>query len=270
MVEETGQTPRIAVIIPCDDLQSPLTQKCLAAIRANDKSSYRIVAVESRGDEFRYGRSVNHGMRVSADLEFAVVMDSDTFILNNAIEGMVNFLDKWKEVGFCGAWIHKPGTEKIDHVGFIHLGSATRFICHSTRVKAPFFALRRIARGRNWSFGVLGVPEYKPGKMIGVSSAFCAMRRDCYDDVGPWDEGYRSSFVDVDYSYRVMLDGYWKVSSSPASRVEHVGQVTKRKYGHGDFEGLDHYLDKWPKEKIERVLSVSRSGKFLVPEDYSF
>lgn len=266
-VENTkSDHPSISLVIPVDSFDSDLTRRCVQNLRNNDTSDYRIILVESKGDAFAYGRSVNYGAGLASDSDFIAVMDSDTFIKPRAIENSATFLTRNPSVGFCGAWISRPETDEIDHVGFTHLSSTTRFVWNSFKRRAPFYALRRILRGNNWSYGVLGVPRYVPGKMVGVSSAFCVMRRDCYEDVGPWDEDYRSSFVDVDYSFRVMLSERWFVSSAPDVRVMHYGQITKRKYGHGDFEGLDTYLKKWPRHRLEEVLKAAARGKFLIPE----
>ena len=265
-IETVGQEkPRISVIIPVDDFESNLTLSCVDTIRKNDKSNYRIILVQSKGNEFAYGRSVNFGMRFVEDSEFVAVMDSDTSVKKNAIRNAETFLSDNPNVGFSGAWIYTPHSDRLDHVGFVHLSNMILFIWNCVRKKAPFFALRRIARGSNWSYGVLGVTRYVPGRMVGVSSAFCIMRKKCYDEVGPWDEEYRSSFVDVDYSFRTMLSKDWFVSSSPDVRVSHLGQVTKRKYGHGDFEGLDAYLRKWPHDRIDQVLEAGMNGKFIIP-----
>jgi len=221
-VENVGTgNPKISLIIPVDSFNSDLTVKCVQNLRLNDSSNYRIVLVESKGDDFTYGRSVNYGVGFTYDSEFIAVMDSDTFIKPEAIENSVAYLAQNPTVGLCGAWISGPETDEIDHVGFVHLSSTTRFLWNSIKRRAPFYALRRILRGSNWSYGVLGVPHYIPGKMVGVSSAFCVMRRDCYEDVGPWDESYRSSFVDVDYSFRVMLSERWFASSAPSVKVMH-------------------------------------------------
>jgi len=269
-VENVGkESPRISLIIPVDSFDSDLTARCIQNLRSNDRSDYRIVLVESKGDDFAYGRSVNYGVRFTEDSEFIAVMDSDTFIKSRAIENAAVYLTKNPAVGLCGAWISRPKTDEIDHVGFTHLNSTTRFLWNSIKRRAPFYAIRRILRGNNWSYGVLGVPRYVPGKMVGVSSAFCAMRRECYEQVGPWDESYRSSFVDVDYSFRVMLSERWFVSSAPNVRVMHYGQITKKRYGHGDFEGLDAYLKKWPRHRIEEVLDAAARGKFLIPSTTS-
>jgi hypothetical protein len=49
----------LGVIVPIDRMDSPLTVNCIEHIKKTHNIPYDLVAVESHGDEFRYGKSAN-------------------------------------------------------------------------------------------------------------------------------------------------------------------------------------------------------------------
>jgi GT2 family glycosyltransferase len=268
-VKDVGSVrPEVSIIIPLDDFDTDFSKRCVGTLGQKEHIPYRLILVRSQGKEFAYGKSVNAGIREAGDSKYYVVMDNDTFIRENTIGKLLEEMKKDPRVGFCGPWFYNPIDEsRIECLGMVHVRRPHEFLWNSITDGAPFYGLRRVVKGQNWHYGFHCAKRYAPGRMAGISSALCVLRRECYEEVGEWDERFRSSGVDIDYSFRVLLSDKWYITSYRQAEAVHVGRTTKRKYGHGDFTDLNEFIEKWSKEDIERVYGRMRAGKFLIPED---
>lgn len=251
------------VIVIADELNCELTKSCIDKIKLSEGIFYDLVVIESKGDEFYFGKSVSAGMDALKYCNHVVVMDNDTFIDKDALKIISDYMYSHPNVGYCGGWKYdKKG--RLVWIGGVHRGYLIQYLLECTLEGSPLFAIRRILKGGNYSYGVRGVNKYIPGKMVAIDSQFCCVNRKCYVEIGGWDEDYRASYVACDFSYRVILTDRWYISSCPA-KYQHIGMVTRRKYPEWEFEfnGLPIYLSKWSKKKIEEVIEAGKKGKFL-------
>jgi GT2 family glycosyltransferase len=255
--------PEAAVVVPVADVDDLVTRKFLDNLRQRTRAPLRVFLVESSGDEFSYGKSVNAGIRAAEGFDIVVGMDSDAFPEDGAVERLLEYTRSDPRLGYVGAKVLTPGAPS--EIGWVHVGML-RFVWNALRAMAPIHALRRLAMGGWWSFGV-GAPEsFVPGKMVGSITTMFALKRECYDDVGPFDERFRVSYVDVDYNFRILLSERWHVSTCVDSAVLHERHVTRTKRNERiALEGVRQYLENWPRKRIELVLSAAARGKFIIP-----
>jgi GT2 family glycosyltransferase len=258
-------TPAVAVIMPVADAEDEIARRCLDNLGKTTKVPLRVFLVESSGSEFAYGRSVNAGVHAAEGFDIIIGMDSDAFPKEGAMERLLEFMRAHPQVGFSGARIVSPGTNP--NIGWV-LQSMPWFVINALKARAPLFALRRLLKGKWWSFSIRAPKDYIPGKMVGAITTTFVLRRRCYEDVGPFDERFRVSFVDVDYNFRILVSEKWHISSCPSAEVFHEGHTTRiARRENMEFEGWDVFLGKWTKDKIGEVKEAARKGKFIIPEE---
>jgi len=252
--------PPIPVVIPVADAEDEIARKCLDNLAACT-FPLRVFLVESSGAEFGYGKSMNAGIRAAGNAEFIIGMDSDAFPKPGAIEKLVAFLQRDPRLGYVGVNLHTPN--KPTNLGWVESGPV-RFMISSLKDKAPMYAIRRLLKGSWWLLGPSTTPRHRPGKMVGAITTMFVLRRQCFDHVGPFDEEFRVSFVDVDYSYRILISEKWFISTCAEAEVHHLGHATRHaKRDMKESEGLKHYQEKWPKERMRAVHRSAREGKFI-------
>jgi len=132
--------------------------------------------------------------------------------------------------------------------------------------RAPRFYLKKAIRCGLFYSDIIGVNRFVPG-MIGQSTSFYMIRRECWEDLGGFDESFRCSYSDVDLCYRILFSEKWCITTCPHVLADHVGHATR---GSGEecwrnFNGKDLYDRKWPHEKILEVVEASKRGKFVIP-----
>jgi len=257
--------PQAAVIMPVADAEDEIARRCVDNLRKTTKIPLKVYLVESSGSEFAYGKSVNAGIRAAEESELIIGMDSDAFPKEGAVERLLEFMRAHPQVGFSGARIVTPGTSP--NIGWV-LQSLPWFVVNALRARAPIFALRRILKGKWWSFSIRAPKDYVPGKMVGAITTTFVLRRQCYEDVGPLDERFRVSFVDVDYNFRILVSDKWSISSCPSAEVFHEGHTTRiARRESMEFEGWDTFLSIWTKERMGEVKEAARKGKFVIPDE---
>lgn len=255
--------PRAAIIVPVADVDDAVTRRFLDNLRDRTHSPFKVFLVESSGEEFSYGKSMNAGIRAAEGFDLMIGMDSDAFPEDGAVERLIEYARSDPRLGYVGASVITPGAHP--EIGWTHAGMF-QFIVNSLRAGAPIYALRRALMGGWWSFGVHAPEDFVPGRMVGSITTMFALKRECYDDVGPFDERFRVSFVDVDYNFRIMLSERWYVSTCTGSGVLHERHVTRTKRKEKmAFEGVRQYLQNWPRQRIREVLRAAENGKFIIP-----
>lgn len=255
--------PEVAIIIPVADRQDEITTRCLDHLMKVTTVPARIYLVESSGTDFSYGRAMNEGIKAAKDFDIVIGMDSDAFPRYGAVERLLGYMRLHPQVGLSGV---RVTSSKIEcNIGWA-IQSMPRFVMNCVWDHAPLFALRRILLGNWWSFGVQIPKAYLPGKMVGVVTTMFALRRQCYNDVGPWSEAFRVSFVDVDYNFRILLSDDWYVSSCSSAEVFHEEHTTRMAKGDKmALEGWTLFLELWEKKDMEDVKRAAACGKFFIP-----
>lgn len=168
---------------------------------------------------------------------FFLLLNSDTVLLPNSVNKMVNFMDRHPKVGAVGCRLVFPDGTPQPYIGkFLNLPSAlwTEFL--------GFFNVKALVRSPKWKkwlakyFGsIVGktinlyLSYYlEDGKTVQevdrVSGACMLVRRETIKDVGLLDENFFMYAEDTDWCFR-MRQRSWKIYVLPEVKVVHyVGQ----------------------------------------------
>lgn len=253
---------RVAVVIPVKNIDDDITRKCLDHLAKTSKLPLEVFLVESSGDEFSFGRSINAGIEAAKAYDVVVCMDSDAFPSREAFPELLRCLKEMPNLGYAAAVASSPNAHP--NIGWAHM-NLPWFLIYSLKHRAPLYAIRRLMIGGWWTFGVRNPKNYIPGKMVGASTTTFAIRRACFDDVGPLDERFKVSFSDQDLCFRIMISNAWYLTSCPSARVYHEEHVTRKvPKEEVEFKDWRLFLEKWPRQKIKEVLTAAAHGKFTI------
>jgi N-acetylglucosaminyl-diphospho-decaprenol L-rhamnosyltransferase len=258
---------RAAIVIPVKDIDDDITAKCLNHLGSSSDLAMDVFLVESTGDEFSFGKSINAGIMAAAPADVVICMDSDAYPDPGAISNLLGCMNDNPKLGFAAAKVRFR--DQRPQIGWVHCGLFW-FLVGCLKNASPMYAVRRLRMGKLWSFGVRSPRNYKKGKMVGATTTTFAIRRKCFDEVGPMDERFHVSFSDQDYCFRILTSESWYLTSCPKAVVFHDEHKTRKtpKEKH-EFEDLRIYLEKWSRKDIERLLRAASEEKFIVPDDVS-
>lgn len=183
-------------------------------VRTNFPSVTLIALEENKGLAFGY----NRGFKVSSG-RFLLLLGSDAFPDRKAVLGMIEFMEKNREVGIATPCLVLASGEldKDAHRGFpTILNSLSHFAC-----------LDRLFRGSKVFDGYfLGYKDFSVPQEIDLCIAhFMMARRETFVEVGGFDDVFFVYGEDVDFCYRVKNHG-WKVMYLPQWTVTHYKGVS--------------------------------------------
>lgn len=256
--------PEAAVVVPVANAEDETTRKFMANLEGSTSLPLKVFLVQSSGPSFSFGNSVNAGIRAATGFDFIIGLDSDAFPMKDALDRMLDYARKHPQVGLTGVKLMISNGRSS--VGWAYEG-VPRFLIRMLKLRDPSYAVNKFLRS-DWRILDIGSREdFIPGKMVGVLTTAYILRRQCFDDIGPFDEEYRLYYVDPDYSFRVLTSEKWFVSCCPSARVYHEYHVTATAQNVKDSKpDFDTFNRKWPKSRMVKVLEAAREGKFLIPE----
>lgn len=164
------------------------------------------------------GPARNQGMKV-AQGRYLLLLDADTTITPNALDQLVEFMDKNPEVGVCGPKLVSP-TNQLQY-------TCRKFPCLWTKIlrRIPLrFAKKHLADELmfDWDHNSIRLVDY-------VIGACQIIRREAFRAVGFLDENIFYGPEDIDYCIRMWRRGY-KICYNPfATVIHHEQRITKKK-----------------------------------------
>ena len=162
------------------------------------KKSYQQVRIISN-EMNNYVKALNLGIS-HANADIIVLLNNDTVVHKNWISGLAAIMKRHPEAGVIqskilfsdGQTLNSVGVEEIEHFYFRDIG-----------------------------FGEKDIGQYESVKEIEFfSGGSVAIRRECLEQVGYFDENFIMFFEDIDYSIRCKEKG-WKIYYCPKSVVHH-------------------------------------------------
>ena len=237
---------KLAVVIVSYRVKHYLEQCIISVERATEDIDREIVVVDNHSDdgtvEFlkeRFANRItlvesNHNLGFSkanniairqTDSDYVLLLNPDTFIAEESLHQVLQFMDEHPCCGGCGVKMHNAD------------GSVAR---ESRRgIPTPWVALQKML-GRSGRYYMSHLPWDKPAQIEAMSGAFCMLRREALDKVGLLDEDFFMYGEDIDLSYRLLKGGYenWYV---PASIVHYKGESTQKssfRYVHVFYQAM--------------------------------
>ncbi len=228
----------LTVIIPSYNTRE-LLQNCLDSIyRHTDGLAFEVICVDGNSPDGSaemvaevfpdvilvrnpvnesYAKSVNQGIRRSRG-RYVCLLDSDTLMVENALEPLVRFMDENLQVAVCGPKLLNPDGSVQHHIrSFASLGV---FFLQTLNWHKLFPRSKLMNRYYNTDFDY---SKAQPVESIGTS--VYVIRRSTWEAIGMLDERFRWAMPDLAYNYTLSRRGY-KLFYTPCAQVIHFGGKT--------------------------------------------
>jgi GT2 family glycosyltransferase len=184
---------------------------------AEEFPQVRLLALpENRG----FAVANNLGMRHARGRYF-LILNSDTEIIGDALERIVAFMDAHPDVGALGPKL-------LNSDGSLQY-SCRRFPSFRTALFHRYSLMTRLFPRNRFSSEYLmtDVGHDQTMDVDWVSGAALVVRREIFEQLGGFDEGFFMYAEDVDWCYRIKQAG-WRVVYLPEARImHHIGRSTR-------------------------------------------
>ncbi len=215
-----------SIIIPVWNKRG-LTEQCLAELaRVTSGISYEVIVVDNHStddtayflsqlsgdiqiirnsENLGFAKACNQGARAARG-RFLIFLNNDTIPLENWLSALVAEVTSHPEVGVVGSkLLYQDDT--IQHAGVVF----------SRVALMPYHLYRRFHRDH---------PAVNRRRTFQSVTAACMLiRREIFETVGGFDEGFRNGFEDVDLCLKVGDKG-WKIVYQPLSVLYHLESQT--------------------------------------------
>jgi N-acetylglucosaminyl-diphospho-decaprenol L-rhamnosyltransferase len=162
----------------------------------------------------------NRGVRETS-APYVLILNSDAWFVDGAAERLVAFAEERQRAGFVAPRLRNPdGT----------LQPSVRAFPTPWRLATEYLFLRKLAPGSralNAFYGG-GFDHDEVREIDFAKAAAFLLRRDAFDEVGPFDEGFFLFSEETDWCYRLHQAG-WAVIFYPGAEAVHVGGASWRR-----------------------------------------
>jgi len=212
-----------------------ILDECIASIKEQTACVYEIIVVDNAsGDDSRrmlrdkypevtliensdnvgFARANNQGF-ASARGRYFFMLNSDTVILDGAIDKLVEYCEKNPEVGICGP--RNVGRDGERQNNCDHFPDFWNTFCYYTGLGDIFSESSIFNRCwmRYWDYGEVRDVE----RMSGCS---LLIRSELYRELNGLDESYFMYFEETDFCYRVHKKGM-RITYLPEATIVHYG-----------------------------------------------
>ncbi len=239
-----GKRFDVSIIVPVFN-KVELTQQCLAALaEVTDGVEFEVIVVDdgstdgtqaflqSLGGDVQIIRNeCNSGFAVSCNRgaaaargRYLVFLNNDTIPLKGWLSAMVREVEAHPDVAVVGSKLLYPD-HTIQHAGVVF----------SKSTFTPYHLYR--------TFPADHPAVNQRREFNAVTGACFLIRRELFDAVGRFDEGYRNSFEDVDLCLKVRDRG-GRIIYQPASVLFHLESQSPGRKAH-DHENAERLCARW-------------------------
>jgi GT2 family glycosyltransferase len=175
------------------------------------RTGYPEVDLVASSTNLGYGAATNLGA-ARGTAPYLLALNPDTAMTAGALDTVLRTLESHPEVAVVGARLLRENGS-LDHASKRSFPTPLSALGHFTGV-----GRRPGARGK---LAAYRAPEVESGPVDAVNGAFMLMRREVFEGLGGFDEGYWMYMEDLDISYRMARAG-WLSWYEPAATVTHV------------------------------------------------
>ena len=172
---------------------------------------YTWVHLINNKDNLGFSKANNIAIRESKG-EYILLLNPDTIVAPETLQGVLQFMDKHPEAGGAGVRMHNADGS---------LAPESR-----RAIPTPFVAARKML-GLTKRYYRSHLSWEDPAQIEVVSGAFMLLRRKAIQEVGLLDEDFFMYGEDIDLSYR-LLKGGWQNWFLPFDIVHYKGQSTRK------------------------------------------
>lgn len=243
LVETIGEV--LSEIIVVDNKSSDGTQAFLSSFKL--KYPNLNISWVRNEENLGFAKGCNQGAR-SARGRCLIFLNNDMIALKGWLEPLLTALETNTKVGVVGAkLIYPDGT--IQHAGIV-VGNAPAPL-------TPF----HIWRGKPRDYPAANQPR----TCQAVTGACFGIRKDLFEELGGFDEGYLNGYEDVDLCFRAREIGF-EVLYIPSSELIHFESKTEKRFLH---EGANEIRlnAKW-RNRINAEKKSQRPNVSIILVDY--
>jgi GT2 family glycosyltransferase len=261
----------LTIIVPNYNTRELLHQ-CLSSIYENTRDiSFEIICIDDNSSDgsaemvakcfpmvrlirntkgLRYAKNNNLGMQMSL-ARYAVLLNSDTVLIANALGALIEFMDTHPDAAACGPMLLNPdGTVQSCIRGFCGLKT---MILHGLNYH-KLFPNGRVSR----EYYTSNFDYSKTQVVDSIGTTAYVIRRSTWEQAGMLDERLPHFQVDIAYNLMLKRNGY-KVYYTPCAEVIHYGgqsinQMAKKKILelHGALADFNDYYDYFGSSRISK------------------
>ncbi len=228
----------VSIIIPVFN-KADLTKQCLIELaRVTERVNYEVIVVDNDSSDetadflsslsgdiqvitnpenFGFAKACNQGA-AAAKGKYIVFLNNDTIPRPGWLASLVDEVDSHKEVAVVGSKLLYPD-DTIQHAG----------VAFSRFSQLPYHIFRGVPE--NWS--VVNIRR----EFQSVTAACMLVRKDVFEKIGGFDEGFVNGFEDVDLCLKVRQIGK-KVVYQPESCLYHLESQSPGRKKHDDSNAL--------------------------------
>jgi GT2 family glycosyltransferase len=235
-----------------------ILDECIASIKKETNVGYEIIVVDNAStdnscrmlrekypevllienrENAGFARANNQGFAI-AQGKYFFMLNSDTVILDGAVDKLINFMEKNPDVGICGP--RNVGRDGELQYNCDHFPSFwnTLWVYSNLVNRYPKVKMFKRSRMQYWDYG-----EIKDVERI----AGCALmiRSDLYIKLGGLDNNFFMYFEETDLCYRVIREGYRVVYFPYAIIIHYGGESSQSQAGQRVINKIiySYYLD---------------------------
>jgi len=174
----------------------------------------------------------NNALKVSkSDSKYFIILNCDTIISYNFVNKLVGLMESNEKIAMCGTFSNFNTSVESPTIG--------------GRLLSPYMDRKHILPHIEELYEYMKKFNIQDSYFVkqGLIPAFaCIYRKDCFNEVNGFDEGYVNGFEDYDLCMKLKHAGYL-IGIDSGCYIFHFGSISKT------FKSLDEnhkrFLDKW-------------------------
>ena len=178
------------------------------------RSDFPQVVLVANEKNVGYGAANNQGMKI-ANGRYVLVLNSDTLILDGAIDKIVEFADAHPRAGVLGCRVRNPdGT--LQPTCFMFPSAFNSFL-------SALYLNKLFPRSRFFGREAMSWWDRNDAREVEVvTGCFMLVRKEALDEVGLMDERFFMYAEETDWCCRFRKAG-WQVLFTPTAEIVHLG-----------------------------------------------
>jgi GT2 family glycosyltransferase len=200
-----------------------------------------------------YVRNTNFGMRMSR-ARYACHLNSDTLLISNAFQALVQYMDENPQVAACGPKLLNPD-RSVQHC-IRHFSGAATMVLQALNWHKLFPRSRLTDRYYATDF------DYSKAQLVdSIGTTAYVVRRSTWENAGMLDERFRLFVSDLAYNFMLRQKGY-AVHYTPAAEIVHFGSQSVNQTPQSSLRELHDALIEF--NEAYDYFGSSRASKLLV------
>ena len=196
------------------------------------RENFPLVKIIENKENHGFARANNQGI-IEAFGRYILLINPDTFWIDNSLEKIVEFMDKNLDVGALGPKLLNIDKETIQYWGARRLPLPLDTFFEYSKISSLF------SRNRLLNRQLIGNWDHKDSREVQCLSGACLfIRRETIQEVGLLDEQYPLYSEDTDWCHRVHLTK-WKMYYLAEAQLVHIGsQSSLQNRGPATIKGI--------------------------------